>query len=331
MKTVEEVVVGTRHELASYMLSVIEQLKRNRKFPAAHGYLCALHSFQRFSGGGNVSLPMKEVFTHERLKAYEEWLTVCQKLELNTVSDYMRSLRAVYNRWMPRGSAGHDPKMFSDVYTKVVACTKRALGKQQLERLMEADASRLSSTQQAVLAYFLLMFMLRGMPFIDLAHLRRSNIHNGVLAYYRHKTKKLLSMKIPSQALRLIEEYRDKHPDADYLFPILRKGLHGGWEEYQCYRDALRRFNRLLKQIVVQLLPGTQISSYTPRHTWATIAYHMGIPVGAISQSLGHSSIRVTEVYLKPFENKQLDETNRQVLAFVNKGKMKGNAMHNAL
>ena len=332
MKTVEvEKDVGAGMELAPYVAVVIEQLKRERKFPAAHGYLCALHSFQRFAGGGDVPLPMDEVFTRERLKAYEEWLLVRQKRELNTVSDYMRTLRAVYNRLMPPGTAGHDPKMFGDVYTKVVSKTKRALNKRQIEHLLAVDASFLTKEQQAVLAYFLLMFMLRGMPFIDLAHLRKSNIRNGYLMYHRHKTKKPLSMEVPPHALRLIEQYSDTGSDVDYLFPILQKDLHSGWEEYQCYQSALRRFNRILKEIIFRLLPDVQISSYTARHTWATLAYHMGVPVGRISQSLGHSSIRVTEVYLKPFDNKQLDETNRQVLASVKKSKWKDKAVFNTL
>ena len=332
MKTVEsEKDIGSRLELSSYILLLIEQLKRARKYPAAHGYLCALHSFQRFSGGSDVPLFVEEVFTPERLKAYEEWLMVQQKLKLNTVSSYLRSLHAVYNRLMPPGTPGHDARLFSGLYTRVVSPTKRALSKRQMEQLMEADTSRLSREQQAVLAYFLLMFMLRGMPFIDLAHLRRSNIRNGELIYYRHKTRKLLSMEIPPCALRLIEQYGTAGSDNDYLFPILSGSLHSGWEEYQCYQYALRRFNHLLKLVVMRLLPDARVSSYTARHTWATLAYHMGIPVGAISQSLGHSSIRVTEHYLKPFEKERLDETNRQVLSLLKKSKWKGRSVLNAL
>lgn len=332
MKAVElEQDVGGCLELSSYMAVVIEQLKRDRKYSAAHGYLCALHSFQRFAGGRDVFLPMDEVFTHERLKSYEGWLMNQQKLKLNTVSDYMRSLRAVYNRWMPPGSAGHEPNLFSDVYTKVVSQNKRALSKSQMEFLMGVNFSFLPPEQQVVVVYFRLMFMFRGMPFIDLAHLRKSNIRGTELTYYRHKTKKFLCMEIPLYALKLIEQYCNPDSDSDYLFPILQDDLHSGWEEYRCYQDALRRYNRLLKQTVARLLPGVQVSSYTARHTWATLAYHLGVPVGAISQSLGHSSIRVTEVYLKPFENKQLDETNRQVLASVKKGKWKRRAAYNML
>lgn len=332
MKTEEvEKDIGTDMELVPYMSMLVEQLKRDRKFPAAHGYLCALHSFQRFMGGRDVPLPMHEVFTHERLKAYEEWLTVNQKRELNTVSSYMRTLQAVYNRWMPYGSAGHNPQMFHGVYTRVTSRTKRALNKEQIERLLEADAGRLTEEQQSVLAYFLLMFMLRGMPFIDLAHLRKGNLQGRYLVYHRHKTKKPLRVEIPPQAARLMQQLRDKNPGSVYLFPILPTDLHSGWEEYQCYQSALRHFNCVLKQVVGQLLPGVRISSYTARHTWATLAYHMGVPVGIISQSLGHSSIRVTEIYLKPFENSRLDETNRQLIAAVKKGKWRGKIAYNAL
>lgn len=336
MKTEEvETDVGSSIELASYMTMLIEQLKRDRKFPAAHGYLCALHSFQRFAGGKGISLPMEEVFTRERLKAYEEWLIVRQKLELNTVSGYMRSLRAVYNRRRPPGTSEHDSKMFDNVYTKVVSKTKRALDKYQTERLMKADADgltgKLSPEQQKVFAYFLLMFMLRGMPFIDLAHLRKNNVKDGYIVYSRHKTGKQLRVKIPPQAYKLIYELRDRNPDTTYLFPILRTDIHSGWEEYRYYQDVLRRFNRTLKQAMTQLLPGVHVSSYTARHTWATVAYHLGLPIGIISQSMGHSSIRVTEIYLKPFEDRQLDKANRQLLDAVNKGKWKSRIAYNTI
>lgn len=106
MKTKDvETDVGST-DLASYILAVTEQLKRERKFAAAHGYVSALHSFQDFAGGRGIPLPMDEVFTPMRLKAYEEWLMQKKKrpLKVNSVTSYMSSLRAVYNRWMPVGT-----------------------------------------------------------------------------------------------------------------------------------------------------------------------------------------------------------------------------------
>lgn len=322
-------------ELASYMTTVIERLRGEGKFPAVHVYRCALHSFQKFAGGSDVQLSMDDVFTPGRLKAYEEWLMVKQKRELNTVSGYMRILRAIYNRWTPPGTLGHDSKLFSNVYTKVVSQTKRALNEKQMERLLKADmyglSDALTKDQQAVLAYFLLMFMFRGMPFIDLAHLRKCDIRGRYIIYRRHKTGKQLTVEIPPAALRLIREYRDGNSDNAYLFPILDTDIHSSLEQYRRYRDALRRFNHTLKLIMKRLLPGIKISSYTARHTWATIAYHLGQPIGLISQSLGHSSVRVTETYFKPFENARIDKLNRQLIEVVKKGKWKNRGTCNIL
>jgi integrase len=70
--------------------------------------------------------------------------------------------------------------------------------------------------------------------------------------------------------------------------------------------------------------------TYTARHTWATLAFHSGQPVGIISQALGHSSLRVTETYLKPFGNELVDKANRQLIASVRKCKWKNETGYRA-
>ena len=74
-------------------------------------------------------------------------------------------------------------------------------------------------------------------------------------------------------------------------------------ELYACYLRALRHFNKGLEKMTALLLPDVKVSSYTARHTWATLAFYQGLLIGVISKALGHSSIKVTETYLKPFEN----------------------------
>lgn len=320
--------VGTV-DFPHYMSRVIAGLRGDGKYPAAHTYTSTLHSFLDFSGGNAVA--MHEVFTPGRLKEYENWLLVQHRLSLNTVSTYMRTLQAVYNRWMPPGAAGYNPKLFSDVYTKVESHTKRALTEQQMNRLMAADTSALSPARQRVFAYFLLMFLLRGMPFIDLAHLRKKDVQGNAIVYRRHKTGKQMTVHIPKEALWLIQEFGDRNPRSVYLFPILDGRLHDGWHLYRCYLDALRCFNKSLQTLMKSLLPGVKVSSYTARHTWATLAYHLGTAVGLISQSLGHSSIRVTETYLKPFNNEMVDKANRRLISYVRKCKDENFMMHNVL
>lgn len=325
---------NAKDDLRLYMPEVIGMLKREGKFPAMHVYACTLRSYEKFCAeerhpkNATASLSMQEIFTPERLKEYEDWLAG-QQSSPNTISTYMRTLQAVYNRWMSPGIEGYNPVLFKDVYTKVESRTKRALTAEQMEQLRNTDFSVLTLRQQQVLTYFLLMFMLRGMPFIDLAHLRKSDLRNRRITYRRHKTGKLMVVDVPSDAMRLLQKYRDK-TDSEYLFPLLHGGLFME-EHHHRYQETLRHFNRELARLMKQLLPGVSVSSYTARHTWATLAYHNGVPVGLISQSLGHSSIRVTMTYLKPFDAEVIDRINRQVISLVKKSKKKKDGRFNML
>ena len=325
---------NAKDDLRLYMPEVIGMLKREGKFPAMHVYACTLRSYEKFCAeerhpkNATASLSMQEIFTPERLKEYEDWLAG-QQSSPNTISTYMRTLQAVYNRWMSPGIEGYNPVLFKDIYTKVESRTKRALTAEQMEQLRNTDFSVLTLRQQQVLTYFLLMFMLRGMPFIDLAHLRKSDLRNRRITYRRHKTGKLMVVDVPPDAMRLLQKYRDK-TDSEYLFPLLHGGLFME-EHHHRYQETLRHFNRELARLMKQLLPGVSVSSYTARHTWATLAYHSGVPVGLISQSLGHSSIRVTMTYLKPFDAEVIDRINRQVISLVKKSKKKKDGRFNML
>lgn len=325
---------NAKDDLRLYIPEVIGMLKREGKFPAMHVYACTLRSYEKFCAeerhpkNTTASLSMQEIFTPERLKEYEDWLAG-QQSSPNTISTYMRTLQAVYNRWMSPGIEGYNLVLFKDVYTKVESRTKRALTAEQMEQLRNTDFSVLTLRQQQVLTYFLLMFMLRGMPFIDLAHLRKSDLRNRRITYRRHKTGKLMVVDVPPDAMRLLQKYRDK-TDSEYLFPLLHGGLFME-EHHHRYQETLRHFNRELARLMKQLLPGVSVSSYTARHTWATLAYHSGVPVGLISQSLGHSSIRVTMTYLKPFDAEVIDRINRQVISLVKKSKKKKDGRFNML
>ena len=325
---------NAKDDLRLYMPEVIGMLKREGKFPAMHVYACTLRSYEKFCAeerypkNTTASLSMQEIFTPERLKEYEDWLAG-QQSSPNTISTYMRTLQAVYNRWMSPGIEGYNPVLFKDVYTKVESRTKRALTAEQMEQLRNTDFSVLTPCQQQVLTYFLLMFMLRGMPFIDLAHLRKSDLRNRRITYRRHKTGKLMVVDVPPDAMRLLQKYRDK-TDSEYLFPLLHGGLFME-EHHHRYQETLRHFNRELARLMKQLLPGVSVSSYTARHTWATLAYHSGVPVGLISQSLGHSSIRVTMTYLKPFDAEVIDRVNKQVISLVKKSKKRKDGRFNML
>ena len=330
--------------LVPYMQEVMKKLEKDKKRPAVHIYRATLNSFTDFSMNGGESetmadaetnevadekvsvapeagksedrvlrIPMSEVFTVGKLKEYETWLRG-KDAKWNTVSTYMRTLKAVYNRLVEGKQLEYNAKLFDDVYTKVESQTKRALTEDQANVLLYADFGKLPEDERYALAYFLLMLLFRGMPFIDLAYLRKQDMKGNCITYCRHKTGRKMVVRIPKEAMPLFEQYRNKGTDSGYLFPILDDMVKKEKEVYILYQKALRNFNRKLKKIAALLLPGVEISSYTARHTWATLAFYAGIPIGIISKALGHSSVKVTETYLKPFENEKVDEANDELI-----------------
>ncbi|MBC8593401.1 site-specific integrase [Oscillospiraceae bacterium N12] len=309
--------------LIPYMEKVIGTLRANRKLPAVRTYTATKNSFVKFSEEKELPMEIMEVFTPSRLKEYQNWLR-CRDAEWNTVSTYMRTLKAVYNRLVSEKALVYDRKLFSDVYTKVESQTKRALSAGQMGTLLHTRFEELPENVQYALAYFLLMFLFHGMPFIDLAYLRKKDMKGDCIVYCRHKTGRQITVRIPPEARALLEQYSNKDDSSIYLFPILDRQVEGGKTKdteklYECYGKALGSFNRILAKIASLLLPGVEISSYTARHTWATLAFHAGVPIGIISKALGHSSIKVTETYLKPFDNEKVDVANDALIGSITK------------
>lgn len=302
-------------DLPKCMQAVISELRAAGKLPAVHTHTCTMHSFNRFAGTEGESMPITEVFTEGTLKGYEQWL-VQQGKSWNTVSTYMRALQSTYYRMVENEKIAKVPKLFQNVYTKVEARTKRSLTKEQTETLLHTDFTELPAAVQRAFAYFLLMFLFRGMPFIDLAYLRKKDIRGNSIVYCRHKTGRQITVRIPREAVQLLEEFQDADPSSVYLFPILSEGKEKTGL-YNHYQKALRCFNKKLMTMAALLLPGVKISSYTARHTWATLAFHQGVAIGIISRALGHSSVKVTETYLKPFEDEKIDRANDELIDAV--------------
>ena len=294
----------------------IGRLRKEGRHSTAHVYKNALFSFSKFCGISNLSF--RQV-TRERLRCYGKYLNECA-LKPNTISTYMRMLRSIYNRGVEAGNASYVPRLFSDVYTGVDVRQKKALSAAELHKLLYEDpkSERLRRTQSIAA----LMFQFCGMSFADLAHLEKSALESNVLRYSRIKTKTPMSVEVLDSAKEMIDQLRNKQdslPDCpDYLFDI----LHGDKKRkderaYREYQSALRRFNNSLKDLARALHLNSPVSSYTFRHSWATTAKYRGVSIEMISESLGHKSIKTTQIYLKGFGLEERTEVNKGNLSYV--------------
>ena len=294
----------------------IGRLRKEGRHSTAHVYKNALFSFSKFCGISNVSF--RQV-TRERLRCYGQYLNECG-LKPNTISTYMRMLRSIYNRGVEAGNTSYVPRLFSDVYTGVDVRQKKALPAAELHRLLYEDpkSERLRRTQSIAA----LMFQFCGMSFADLAHLEKSALESNVLRYSRIKTKTPMSVEVLDSAKEMIDQLRNRQdalPDCpDYLFDILRGDKRRKDERaYREYQSALRRFNSNLKDLAKALHLKSPVSSYTLRHSWATTAKYRGVSIEMISESLGHKSIKTTQIYLKGFGLEERTKVNKGNLSYV--------------
>ena len=300
----------------------INRLRKEGRYSTAHVYKNALYSFGRYCGTLNVSF--KQV-TKERLRRYGQYLYECG-LKPNTISTYMRMLRSIYNRGVDTHQAPYVHGLFRDVFTGVDTRQKKAIPIGELHILLNKDpqSEKLRRTQ----AIANLLFQFCGMPFSDLAHLEKSNLKQGLLKYNRLKTGTPMSIEVLESAHNAIGGLYNKtdarSPDyPDYLFRILSGAYKRDEEEaYREYQSALRRFNNDLKSLSRKLRLHSPVTSYTLRHSWATTAKYRGVPIEMISESLGHKSIKTTQIYLKGFELEERTKVNKLNYSYVCNFKM---------
>lgn len=243
--------------------------------------------------------------TRRLIVKYENWLRA-RGLLRNTTSFYMRNLRAMCRMLKDRGIK-YDKAIFDDVYTGVDKTRKRAMAEQTLRIIKGCDLS-----SEPDLEYcrdlFLFSFYCRGMAFVDVAYLREENIHDGYIRYIRRKTGQTIEVRIEKCMQEIMARYPGKK---GYVFPVLTS-TDPNWAYHQ-YRSGICTFNRMLKQLAAHL-GISPFSSYMSRHTWATIARDKQIPISVISESMGHSSEKVTQIYLASFSQQVLDDANRFVI-----------------
>lgn len=298
----------------TFMKEVADGLQMGGNFGTAHVYRSSLNAIIAYCGGEDFTF---NEITPEWLKGFEIHLRK-RKCSWNTVSTYMRILRAVYNRAVDNNEAKYIPRLFRYVYTGTRAEHQRALETGDVEKIFAGLIllSGVNPAMQRARHFFILMFLMRGMPFVDLAYLRKSDLRGNVITYRRRKTGRPLSVTLTNEAMRIVRMYMNQDVHSPYLFSFLRSP-EGTMEAYREYQLALRSFNRQLLILGEFLGIPNRLSSYTARHTWATTAYYCEVHPGIISQAMGHSSITVTETYLKPFQNKKIDEANKLIIDFI--------------
>jgi len=288
-----------------YMHTQVEQLRAMHRLGTAKNYEKTMCSFGRFLGGARLPL---SALTEQVITDYNAFL-VQRGLVRNSVSFYMRVLRAIYNKAV-RQRLVEQQYPFTGVYTGIDRTRKRAVSESIIAQLCRLNLE--AGTPLALCRdMFIFSYCTRGMAFVDIAYLRKPNLQNGMICYTRRKTGQLLSVRIEPSIQRIIDRY--SVPESPYVFPILSS--IDDTEAYGQYRVALNTHNRLLGRLSAMLGCGCKLTSYTSRHSWATAARNHNVPISVISQGMGHTSEQTTHIYLTMLENSVIDDANKGIIS----------------
>lgn len=287
----------------SFARGLVMSLRKLGRERTAETYATSVNSFERFRKGKDM--PLDDV-DPDLMAGYESYLRSCGVCP-NTSSFYMRNLRAIYNRAVEKGlTEARNP--FKHVYTGIDKTVKRAVSIEIIRRIRDLDLT-LKPSMGFARDIFMFSFYTRGMSFVDIAFLKKSDLQNGILSYRRHKTNQQLFVKWEKPMQDIVDKYDTE--GSPYLLPVLGAMCD---DERRHYKNQAHRVNKYLKKIGEKIGLSIPLTTYVARHGWASIAKSKNIPISTISEAMGHDSETTTLIYLASLDTSAVDKANLLIL-----------------
>ncbi len=245
------------------------------------------------------------------LKGYENWLRA-NNLKENTIGLRFRTLRTLFNIAIEEKIVKSEYYPFDTFKISKLSqkTAKRSISKDKVLNVLNHKGK--TPYECLAIDLFTFSYFSAGINFVDMAQLTKDNLLDNRIVYVRKKTKKLINVPLQIQAIELINKYSETN--SPYLFPILSKFHKTEQQKANRIHKVISKVNKNLKDIGKELNLPIDLTTYTARHTYATVLKRSGVNTSIISESLGHSSEKVTQIYLDSFENSQLDEAMKNLL-----------------
>lgn len=297
-----------------YIQSQITKKVRMKCYGTARTYASALRSFGNFRTAKDLGF---DEMSGELMQEYEAWL-LHSGLKHSSTSCYIRTLRTLYRQAVEEGLA-EDNGIFRKVHVSVGKTRKRAVSADVIRAIQNLDLADKPGLDFAR-DIFIFSFYTRGMSFVDIAHLRKSDLRNGVLTYNRRKTFQSLTIQWERPMQAIVNRYAEQTQDSSYLFPIITGETLADRVDYE---QALQRINRNLKRIGAMIGLSVPLTTYVARHSWASIARNMDVPLSVISEGLGHDSDKTTQIYLASLDTSMINKANKRIINRITRSRYK--------
>jgi len=275
-------------------------------------YRTTINRFMAFVG--NPKLRMIDV-DYKLLESFKRHL-LKEGMKQNTISNYFRTLRAIYNKAIKAKLIDRAKYPFLDISVKSERTAKRAIMVDDLRSIVALPLP-IKSRKWHARNYFLLSFSLIGASFTDLAYITPNNIKKGRLIYKRRKTGKELNIKLQPYAETIFQYYAGSN--TKYLLPVLSPNIKEDTMQAKAsIAQWIKTTNKWLSKIVEDCKLECEVTTYVARHSWATTAKRSGFSIELIAEAMGHEhGNRITNIYLDNFDQAVIDEANSKVISLI--------------
>lgn len=286
----------------------IQELESANRLRYADMYKCTMHSLIKFNK--HLDIPFSDMDTIW-LKRYEVWLQ-SQGLAINTLGTRFRHLRVIYNFAIEEKIVKSEYYPFNSFKVSKLSQTtaKRSIQKDEILSVLNYQGQ--TPLECLAIDLFTFSYLAAGINFGDIARLTKDNILENRLIYIRKKTQKQIKVSLQEQAIKLIQKY--SMPDNPYLFPILSSFHKTEQQKVNRIHKIIAKVNKSLKEIGERLNIPINLTTYVARHSFATVLKRSGVNTSLICEALGHSSERVTQIYLDSFGNDQMEDAMKNLL-----------------
>ena len=289
----------------------IADLKSQKRTGYALTFSELYNSLMQFNG--HLDIYFSDIDT-VWLKRYEMWQRGQNLLE-NTIGKRFRTLRVLYNIAIEHNLVKRDLYPFHAFKVSKLhqATAKRAISKEDIMQIIDYRGKDMYT--RLAIDLFAFSYFSAGINFVDMAHLTPSNIVDGRLIYTRQKTGKLIRLPLQPKAREIIDKYIDpSRIGQNYIFPILSSFHKTEVQQRNRLHKVLSNVNKRLKEVGKELQIPIDLTTYVARHSYATVLKRSGVSTSLICETLGHSSEKVTQIYLDSFENSQIDAAMQNLL-----------------
>ena len=311
IKTTEQTTIAKTVDM--FYRELIAYYKQIGKIGNSNIYRDSYNSIKTFKKVDKLDFLFSEI-NLAWLNEYEKFLISCDKAE-TTMSLLFRTLRSSFNKAIEQNLVRSEDYPFKSFKMSKfnLKTRKRAITKEEIRKILELDLSDEKELVQLSRDIFIFSYLQGGISFTDIASLTIENIINGRLEYSRKKTNTMINIPLQKESTILINKYFDDKKG--YVFPILNKQKHKTpMQKYSRIQKKIKQINHSLKQIAKRVDIEISLTTYVARHSYATVLKRSGVSTSIISESLGHSNEKVTQIYLDSFENSQIDEAMKNLL-----------------